>query len=310
VEARQFQVLLAQRDVAATALVAFYDALAAREEQALATRLAAATSAVSVVAHAKAEKGLIAAVDADVADALDVRARRTKLGAERELGARLAELATLLGADPTTARLELRGELTPLSGWDGKNGNVAAVDSGARPELRALDAERRAMVLRASAFRRARVPNPTVSAFVENDGFNERVFGLGVSFPIPIPGNVGRTFGGEVAEAEALARRAATERERARRDIRLSVTVASQALQTREREVEAFTPELLANAETSLLALGREVENGRLTVREAVVAQQALIELLQGYVGARREWCVASVDVARAAGLALERGVR
>jgi cobalt-zinc-cadmium efflux system outer membrane protein len=166
------------------------------------------------------------------------------------------------------------------------------------------------MELRASAFRRSRVPNPTISAFAENDGFNEHVFGLGLSLPIPIPGNVGRTYAGEVAEAEALARRAATEREQTRREIRVGLAVAAYAFQSRRLEVEAFSHELLANAETSLLALGQEVAAGRLTVRDAVIAQLPLIELLQNYITARRAWCVASVDLARAAGVPLERGTR
>jgi cobalt-zinc-cadmium efflux system outer membrane protein len=250
VEAREKRVLLSQRDVAATALVAFYSTLAAREEQALAERLTSATKAVSVVAHAKADRGLIAPVDADVADAANVRALRMKLAADRDFGAATSVLATLLGNDPMSGHIEVQGELTPLSGMDGATRRPAPTDSAARPELQALDAERRAMELRASAFRRSRVPNPTISAFIANDGFDERVIGLGLSFPIPIPGNVGRTFLGEVAEAEALARRAATERERARREIRLSVAIAAQALESRRLEVEAFTPELLANAET------------------------------------------------------------
>jgi outer membrane protein TolC len=43
-------------------------------------------------------------------------------------------------------------------------------------------------------------------------------------------------------------------------------------------------------------------------VRDALVAQQALVELLQADVAARRAWCLASVDLARAAGVTLEGG--
>jgi cobalt-zinc-cadmium efflux system outer membrane protein len=308
VDAQQKRVLVSQRDVAAAALAAFYEALAAREEQELASRLTVTAKAVSVVAHARADQGLIAPVDADVADATAVRIARSKLAADRQLGAAVATLATLLGRDPGAGHIDVEGELAPLSDMEGTARSAVALDSSARPEIRALEAERRAMDLRASVFRRSRVPNPTISAFVENDGFNERVLGLGLSFPIPIPGNVGRTYVGEVVEAEALARRAATERERALREIRLAMTTAAQAFASRQLEVEAFSPELLANAETSLRALGQEVGSGRLTVREAVVAQQALIELLQGYVAARRDWCLASVDLSRAAGVPLERG--
>lgn len=308
VDTRQKRVVVSERDVAATALVAFYEALAAREEQALASRLTAIAKAVSAVAHAKADKGLIAPVDADVADAATVRMTRSKLAADRQLATATAFLATLIGSDPAIGNIRAEGELEPIASIDVATRSVAAKNLSARPEVQALDDERRALELRAAAFRRSRVPNPTISAFVENDGFNEHVFGVGLALPIPIPGNVGRTYNGEVAEAEALARRAATERERTMREIRLAVTTAARAFESRRLEAQAFSPELLANAETSLRSLGQEVESGRLTIREAVVAQQALIELLQGYLAARRALCLASVDLARAAGIPLERG--
>lgn len=310
VESQRKRVLLSEREAAARALGAFFDALAAREEQELALRLTAVTKAVAVVAHAKSDKGLIAPVDADVADAGALRAERNRLSAERHLASAHALLATLLGMDPAVAKVEVDGELTPLSSADEYARSASAADQSQRPELQALDAQRRSMELRASAFRRSRVPNPTLSAFAQNDGFNERVLGLGIAFPIPIPGNVGRTYNGEVAESEALARRAATDRERAKREIRLAIATAAQAFESRRRELEAFSPELVRNAETSLRALGQEVESGRLTVREAVIAQQSLIELLQTYVAARLELGLASVDLALAAGVPLERGAR
>lgn len=308
IDAQRSRVVLSERDVAANALSLFYEVLAAREEKSLAERLTVATKGVSTVAHAKAEKGLIAPVDADVADATNLRAVRELLAANRKLAAWMAALATLLGFEPSTARVEVEGALEPPAQVDAlaqRNGGAEPT----RPELQALEAERRSMELRASAFRRSRVPNPTLSAFIENDGFNERVLGLGVSFPIPVPGNVGRTYIGEVAEAEALAHRATTEKERVRRELRLAIVTATRAFESRRTEVDAFTPELLRNAEDGLAALSQEVENGGLTVREAVVAQQTLIELLQGHVNARRELCLASIDLARALGLPLERGL-
>ena len=57
-------------------------------------------------------------------------------------------------------------------------------------------------------------------------------------------------------------------------------------------------------------ALAQEIEAGRLTVRDAVVAQQALIELLSASVAARRALCIASVDLAKALGVSLEGGTQ
>lgn len=298
-QAQSKRVLLSRRETAAQASIAFFEAIAAREERRLAEQLTAATEAVAVAARARAERGLIAQVDADVADATTVRVLQVKLAAERRASRALATLGFLLGRSATQLPPTVDGELIPLV-------QKPTSPVGERPELEVLHAERRALSLRADAFRRARIPNPSLSLFAQNDGFNERVLGAGIAFPIPLPGNVGRTNRGEIAEAEALAARAGTDRERIEREIRLEIATASQAFESRGQEVSAFTAERLARAEKSLQSLGEEVRAGRLAVRDAAVAQQALIELLRASVEARREWCLASVELARALGVPLE----
>ena len=306
VEAQSKRVLLSRREVAALAWVAFFEAIAARDELRLADRFTATTQAVADVAHARADKGLIAPIDADVADATALRVFQLKLAADRRAAVGQAAIVSMLGLDPANGPLAIEGELIPIGGVDealGRSGGRAVAE---RPEVLVLDAERRALELRADAFRRTRIPNPTISVFVQNDGFNERVLGAGVAFPIPLPGNVGRTYVGEIAEAEALARRVATDKERIQREIRLEITTTAQVFQSRAKEVEAFSHERVTRAETSLLSLGQEVESGRLAIRDAVVTQQALVELLRANVEARRAWCLASVDLARALGVPLE----
>jgi cobalt-zinc-cadmium efflux system outer membrane protein len=312
IDARSLRIVSSQREVAAFAWSAFFDALAARAEQRLAVRLVAAAEGVSAAARARADQGLIAPVDADVADAAGVRVLQARLGADRRLAQAEATLISLLGLDPAQAPIAIEGELVPLAGVETVTKtvmtSVALHAHDKRPEVRALEAERKAFELRADAYRRTRIPNPTLSLFAQNDGFNERVFGLGLSIPIPVPGNVGRTYVGEVAEAEALALRAADDRERVRREIRLENVTAAQDFESRSQEIEAFTPARITRAEESLRSLVQAVEAGRLSVRDAVVAQQALIEFLQAEVAARRAWCLASVALARALGMLIEGG--
>lgn len=308
VDAQAKRVLVSRRDVAAAAWVAFFDVQTAHEDQRLAGRLTAATQMVSIVAHARADKGLIAPVDADVADAITLRVLQAKLESDRRVATTDAHLLSLMGLDAARGPLTVDGELVPIAGVERAAASLIARAATERPEVLALDAERKAFELRADAYRRTRIPNPTVSIYAQNDGFNEHVLGVALAIPIPLPGNVGRTYAGEIAEAEALARRVATDRERVGREIRLEIIIAAQAYESRTKEVEAFTPERVTRAEETLRSLGQEVEAGHLGVRDAVVAQQAMIELLQANVAARRAWCVASVDLARAAGLALEGG--
>jgi len=304
VSAHAARLVLSQRNVAVEAWVRYFEAIAAREQLALALRLTAASEALATVVGAKAESGILAPVDADVTDALLARALQAKFAAERRALVATAALASLLGRDPATAAAAIDGELVPLN--VDRIAKLAPAGITQRPEIQAADSERRAQLQRAEGYRRARVPNPTLSAFVENDGLNERVFGAGLALPIPLPGNVGRTYAGEIAEAEALASRAGSERRLIERGVRLELVSARQAYQSRSRELAVFTPEKLARAAQTLDDLRGQVEAGRLPVRDAIVAQQTLIDFIEAGLAARLELCLASVELARAAGFPLE----
>lgn len=306
ITAQSQRVLLSRRETAAAASTAFFEALAARDEQNLADRLTVTADAVAVAARARADRGLIATVDADVADAVAVKVLQAKLAAARRLAVANADLSVLLGLDAARAPA-VEGELAPLSEVVVALATRGANPVGARPELLALEAERRASSLRADAFRRSRIPNPTLSLLAQSDGFQERVLGAGIAFPLPLPGNVGRTYRGEIAEAEAVAARAATDRDRTARKLRADVATTAQAFTSRTEEVAAFSADRIARAEASLTSLGEEVKAGRLAARDAAIAQQALIELLRANVEARRAWCLASVDLALALNLPLEK---
>ena len=299
------QVVATERDVAAQALASYFDALAANEQLRLARRLEDVGANVAKATRARADSGVASPLEADVADAASLALVRARLGAEREADRARVELTSLLGGDALGALVDVSGELAPLALPQG----IDAVVDG-QPELQALEQQRLAQTAQADVLRRTRIPNATLQVYVQNDGFNERVYGGGVSFPIPLPSPLGRTNRGEIGEAEARAARIATEVESGRREVRRRIAIAGRALASRRREVDAFTPERVKRAEQTLADIGAEVSAGRLAVRDAVIAQQSLIELLRGWIVARRDLCVASVELARATGIELERGAR
>lgn len=307
ITSQQRRVLATERDVAADALTAYFDALAAAEVARLAARLETTSKNMGVVTRARAESGVSSPLEADVAESAALSLTRARLNADRDALVARVELTTLLGRDPTARLVDVDGELTPLPGAD-----VLAVAASARvreqPEVQALEAEGRSFESHASALRRSRIPNPTLQVFAQNDGYDERVLGGGVSLPIPLPYPLGRTNKGEIAEAEARSSRARIDAERQTREIRQRLAVAARTYESRRDEVAAFTVERVARAERSLVDIASEIGSGRLAVRDALVSQQALIDLLKGYIQARRAVCVASVELSRAAGLPLERG--
>ncbi len=308
VDAQQQRKAVRARDIAAFALTTFYDNLAAKEEIKLTRRLEASGVALGAATRGRADIGVGVPAEADAAEATALRLTQARMSAELRFAQANGTLATLLGRDPQAGTVAVDGELLPLaSSALVRTSHERGADE--RPEVKALVADQRADEARAEGFRRARIPNVTVSATAQNDGFDERVFGVGVSLPIPLPQPIGRTYAGEIAQLEALSRRGATVAEAASRELRLELVTAARAYESRRSERGMFTPERIERAERTLADLADEIRGGRLGLRDALITQQALIELLRAELETRRALCVASVELARAANLSLERGL-
>jgi len=305
-EAQRLRILARQRDTASSAWNSYFEVIAARLQQELAQRLLDASRRVAAVVRAKAEQGLIAPVDADVASAAALRVQQQALRTAQAEAVARAQLAFWLGVDPERPP-EVSGELLPLAGLPELDLEPSRA-SEARPELRAWDAERSALAARAEGLRRARIPNPSLSLFAREDGYGERVYGVGLSVPIPLPGPLGQLYAGEIAELEAQGRQAEAERARARARAGLELARIRASYRAHRAAVASFDRALLERAERTLGDSGREIEAGRLSVRDALPAQQALIELLQAHLEELEAWCLASVELARALDLPLERG--
>jgi cobalt-zinc-cadmium efflux system outer membrane protein len=295
-----------ERNVAASAWRAYFEALAARDALASANRLEQIFTQSSRAAEAGAVHGLVSGVDAEVAELNVLRLTQTRIAAERRARTSLAALTSLLGLDPTTARVQAQGELTPLT-------HVAALrqeqlDSSVerRDELAQLKQTRQARAFARTVLERSRVPNVKLSLIAQSDGFGERVLGGGISMPIPLPYPVGRTLHGELAENAALVRQADAEIARVKRAVRLEVIAAWQAYESARAQQALYTDERVAQAERSLASIGGELHAGRLSISDAVVAQQTLIEFLRAHIEAKLELCLASIELARSAGLRLE----
>ncbi len=296
------------RNVAADALVAYFDAVSALEEKRLADRLATIAGALRTLAQARAEAGVGAPVEAGVARAQAVQLLQAQVTADRRVATSAATLTTALGQDPSRGRVAVEGALEPLAVVETSPEALASAAAERRADVRVAAAERDAQARRADLLRAARAPNPTLSVFFRNDWIGERTVGLGLGFPIPLPAPVGRTNAGEIAEASALGRRAGVEVERLRRSIRLEVVNAAEAVASWRRALALFEPADLRQAEESLAAIADELGARRMAVRDALLFQQSLVELLLRHIETKRQLCFASVELARAAGLPLEGG--
>jgi cobalt-zinc-cadmium efflux system outer membrane protein len=302
-EAETKNVEALERATAARAWRVYFEVLGSVEALALLQRLELTSHRVWEVARASAERGALAGVEADLAEAAHVRVIRRRIDAEREAGEAKSELAVLVGV-AQGQEVAVEGLLEPLREAE----RINAANRSEPPEATALEAEGRAFSARAAAQRRSRVPSPTLSVFAERDGFNENVLGVGVAFPLPLPEPLGRLHAGEIAENEALSRRARLLAADARRNGQAELRRALARYHAAREATLTYTEERVARSMATLMSLAAQVEAGRISTRDAIVLQDPLFDLLIGAVEARRLLCGASADLARAAGVRLEDG--
>jgi cobalt-zinc-cadmium efflux system outer membrane protein len=305
VGARELETLATTRRVVADGYTAYFEVLASRDAAEVARRLEATALQIARVTKGRSEAGVSSPMDSEVAEAASLRVAQVRLAAERELGTSSAHLNSLLGRDATKP-VEVSGTLEPLAGVDGLAPTAARLNVERRPEVRALASDQRAWSARAEAFRRARIPNVTLQLFAQNDGYDERVLGAGLALPLPLPQPVGNRYTGEIREAEATARETAARTELLVRELGADLAVAVTDYESRRAEAALFTRDRADRADRYLADLAKELEAGRVSVRDALLAQQQLIDVLRGFVETRRALCLASVDLALAAGLPLE----
>lgn len=300
------RVAVAEQEVAAGALAAYYEVLAAGEEVRLAADLARIADSLATASAARAREALLAPVDADVARSEAVRIALGRFEAERRYAAAQAVLASLLGR---TGPLSVTGSLD-LEPSTRELPIEPLVESalGLRGELAAAEQERSVRQARVSLLRRQRVPNLTLTLTAQSDGFNERVLGGGISVPLFLPSPLGPSRAGEISAALAQVEQAETTLEQVRRRVRMEVTRAVLAESTHARELQLFPRDLTTRARTDLQALGQALAARQIPIREALLSQRSLIDLLQAHIRSRLAFALSRVERMRAAGQPISGG--
>jgi cobalt-zinc-cadmium efflux system outer membrane protein len=285
-----------RRDVVADALHAYYDVLAARERRVLVEQARRVSAALASLAAARTKAGTEAGLTADLAEIAAVTLERGALEHGRAEAIADATLARMLGLAPHELP-RVSGSLAPIEIPE------RPVEPAARTELAEARAIERLRVRETALVRRQLVPNPSLSLFVQRDGFAELVVGAGVALPLPLPGPVGPLSKSRVAEARAREREAALESAAVVRGIELEVDVAREELRTRKAAAILYTEDLLVRARADLDALAKALADGQIDVRGALLAQQQLLEFIEGDIDARHEACRAAIAAARARGV-------
>jgi len=307
VEQAERGIAVSERDVTAEALHAYFDVLAAQAEAKLIERSLQTARALVEVARERAAAGIGAPIDIDLAAAERTRTEEQAALARGRIAVASTQLATLIGLDPDRGLPEVRGELRPFP-VEGPGGTRGAQARQNRPELAVADAQRKTQQAELRLLKRRRLPNPSLSFFVQRDGFDERVIGGGLSLPLPLPAPLGRVRKGEIAATRARIAEADAQRSATQRTVTMEAAIAQRTYTARRDAVSVYPPEVIEPAQQTLQDLVEQSESGRLPVRDALVAQQALQDMLLRAIHARHALATASVELAHASGQPFEGG--
>jgi cobalt-zinc-cadmium efflux system outer membrane protein len=313
-----------EQETAAAALSAYAEVLATRDELALAERAAAVAAALSRYSSARAAQELVPQIESDLARAEAARLLLLRGEVAQRQRNATALLQVLVGAgrdagpDGTAAPItplpaaQLDEVLPPTPGQDADSLRmtddepaVAALVLQARrlrADVAVAGEEVRVREAQWALLRRARIPNLGLSFTAQSDGFSERVLGGGLSLPLPLPEPIGPSRGGEIAAAATAVAEAQVNVSKRERQVELEVRRAHAALHAAQRSLAEVPADLIARAQTDLWAIAEAIRGGRLALREALLWQRGLLELLQLHLRARRELALARIELRRALG--------
>jgi cobalt-zinc-cadmium efflux system outer membrane protein len=302
------RVVVTELDVAARALATFFEVRAAREELGLAERLGRIAQSLSELAEQRSKIGLLSPVDADVAQSESIRIGVIRYETRRRFYSAQVNLNGLLGRD-FAAPVEVVDSLRPplIAPPEVRAGASSFVSRALllRGEIAAADAERRVFETQLQLIRRERIPNPTLSIYRQRDELRDRIFGGGISMAIPLPAPLGQDKAGEIEETIARIGQASSNVELVKRNVRIEAERAYEDWQTSSEALTLFQPELVGRANDDLDLIREAIGSRQLSLRDALLAQRSLVDLLLADIEARLNYSQAWANLMRVGGYPL-----
>ena len=299
------RVAATEHDVAAAAVAAYWRFAAGRQRVVLVRDAARIAAALGRLTEERRKEALVARVDADIAESEAVQIGLRAGEANRVEAEASAELAALLDlGDPLAMQPGDEMDPSPTESPPGLVARALLV----RGDLAAAQAEKTAAERRVAVLERERIPNVTLSVSVERDGFGENFLGGGLSVPIPLPNPLVPNGAGEIAVARARSLQADLDVVALRRRVVLEVNRAVANERAAASALRAFSGTLIERARKDLEALGDALTARQMSVREALLAQRSLLDLLESNLAVRLQYRLARTELWRAAGLPLSSG--
>lgn len=172
-----------------------------------------------------------------------------------------------------------------------------------RPEIHLTEKEIKLALLRYEEVRLQKTPNLSFGAFVQNDGFNERVVGGQLSMPLV----VWRDFEGETVVAKAKGEQAIQGRELMERSIKQEVINALTNYLAFQDEIDLYDETFLLRTDSDLKSISDALLFGKIKVIDAINNQRVLVQTRLNFIQTKNDYELAQIEVIRALGLPTQK---
>ncbi len=285
----------AERLIAAEVLSAAARVVRSRQALILVREQRGAADRLVDVSRARAQKGVSAPFESELAEASRVQSLRDERAAAQELSEAEGSLAAAVGGD---VQLE---EEAPLPASDQAPVILADLESTAvarQSEVVIAISEMEAAHARTNLLRRERIPDVTVTAGFKHEEFSD-VIGVRLAVPLPLF----RRNQGEIAEQEARTAQAAARARQTELRARLAVRAAHRSWQRARAAADSIPSDLDARLRADVAALQQAYERGTLQLPLVLTSLREVQSARRTVIDARAEAVLASIELARAAGL-------
>ncbi len=258
---------------------AFARALSGKKRVSLAGEVSRLQEELLGFTNTKFEAGEVSALEVNLAEVQNSRAKRELLSAEREYRESILALATLMGLTSGTS-MTLDGELSPeLSSMPDKE----SLRSGLleRPDIRAASAEVERAAGTVDLITREAIPNVTLAGFHDRDE-NRNETGMGLAISIPLFDRKQ----GEKREAQARASQARIRKAGLERRVEGEFETDYSNLVSSQAEVSIFKKEIVAKSQENLELLNLAFREGKISFFDIRLAQRETIEMQYAYLDA------------------------
>lgn len=290
--------LVIERQTTAEALSAALVYKTSLEEYTLTKDIYSLTNDIYKAVSARAEKGLIPPIDADIAKAELIQTNHLLQASKRKLNQSKATLTVMMGVD-FLSDLSIVDHLKEPEFNSKKIPEAIVLAQKNRQELFAEEYKIKSARAKMRAAQLEKIPNPTLSAFVMRDGFKENVIGGRVTLPLLI----WRDNSGEIVESKARIEQSIANKEVRNHTIKYEVISAMSTYQTLKEEYAQYSTDFLKRVDEDLNMLKQAIELGQISIKDALLSQRSLISLKLSYIQTKIDYELSILELMRAVGI-------